>query len=84
MESTEVTNIDLYKALCVIKDICRDNPVTCKGCPLSIELNKIDENNKRQSYYVCRVYNQQYPNVPRPDTWKLNPPPKDYTPFDDK
>lgn len=83
MESTEVTNLDLYKALCVIKDICRDHPYTCKGCPLSIETHDIDADNKGYSYAACRVHNQRYPDIPRPDKWKLKSPTGGYNPFSD-
>lgn len=82
MESTEVNNIDLYKALCVIKNTCLNHPTSCKGCPLSIEINKIDENNNGYSHYICRVYNQQSSSLSRPDTWKLRPP-ASYSPFSD-
>lgn len=82
MESTEVNDLTLYKALCAIRDTCRNHPVTCKGCPLSIEIIKTDENNEGHHNYVCRVYNQQYLKIPRPDNWKLLPP-TGYNPFYD-
>lgn len=82
MESTEVTNLDLYKALRVIKATCRNYPNSCEGCPLSIEIPKIGVSDKGYSYFACRVHNTRYPNISRPDTWKLRPP-ASYSPFSD-
>lgn len=82
MEPTEADNLILYQALRVIKDTCLKHPTRCKGCPLSIEIPKTNSNNNVYSYHACRVYNQQYPNVSRPDTWDLKPP-TSYSPFSD-
>lgn len=82
MESTEADNLILYQALRVIKDTCLKHPTRCKECPLSIEIHKIDSNNKGYSYFACRVYNQQYPNISRPGKWDLKPP-TGYSPFSD-
>ena len=80
MTSNKIDDRNIYHALSTIQDVCRYHLAVCKNCPLSIQLRRINAENKEDTEYVCRVYNQQYKDINRPALWRLQSP-TIYTPF---